>query len=308
MPARLARLEYRERDGTAVPVFALAPGGAALAAESSPALPLRTGRRVGHQFLEHALLLNDVLLDLLLLSSGEEGARSPLELPFRWQGEEKGALEFRAFDRHRGTTARVSVRPDAVLTFPFRRRRLFLEAETGTQSIATARRERTGAILAKLDRYASYFLGASGRRMATWYLRAFPDGYAPRVVFLVRSEARRNRVREAVAAFTGPLAPARFRVAVLTFAEAGRAFAAYLPPADLAGGAPLMVRVDPASARRAEAACAKVAETLAAARRVIRDHNEATRCRLPLPPALAEEVRVLRAFLDPERLGLPRSG
>ena len=307
--AHLTRLEYRRRDGSAVPVWALSPSGAALASELGPALSQRAERRVGHQFLEHTLLLNEVLLDLVLRSGGGEDPLS--RLPFHWQGEGKDALEFQVFDRQRVAPVRAAVRPDAVLTVPGRRRRLFLEAETGTQSIATGQARRTGAVLAKLDRYASYFVSPSGRGAATtFYLRDFPDGYAPRLIFLVRSEARRDRVRRALSAFFGPLAPGQYRVVVLTFGEAGAALANYFPPPGPGDGGrePRLLRVEAASARRLGAACAALCGAVAEARRAIREHNAATGCRLALPPARAEEARLLRDFVDLELLGRPGPG
>jgi hypothetical protein len=307
--AYLRRLEYRRRNGAAVPVWALAPRGVDLASDSDPGLLRRAQRHVGHQFLEHTLLLNDVLLHLVLAcgSARDPGLR---DLPFHWQCEASDALEFRMFHRHLAVTARTAVRPDAVLTIPVRRRRIFLEAETGTQSIRTAQPGRTGAILAKLDRYASYFIGASGLGADTWYRRAFPDGYTPRLVFLVRSEARRDRVKRAVEEWTGPVAPPQFRVVTLTFAEAGQALANYFPPAldasGAAGGEERAVRVDEARARRVEAACTALSEALAAARRAIRDHNAKSCCRLPLPPARARETRELEDFVR-ELMDRPRT-
>lgn len=52
---------------------------------------------------------------------------------------------------------------------------------------------------AQLRRYSEFF-STSGVRGggATWYERAFPDGFEPRLLFLVHSNERRERVRRAV--------------------------------------------------------------------------------------------------------------
>jgi hypothetical protein len=63
------------------------------------------------------------------------------------------------------------LKPDAIMTIPARRRRLFIEAETGTQSIATAHPDKTGAVLSKLDRYRVYFTRSAtswSRSSSTW--------------------------------------------------------------------------------------------------------------------------------------------
>ena len=94
---------------------------------------------------------------------------------------------------------RAVLKPDAILEIPGRRRRLFIEAETGTQSIVTAHPDRTGAIVAKLQRYSRFFGGRSSYSGPTWYRDAFPDDLAPRLVFLVHSDQRKERVVKAVA-------------------------------------------------------------------------------------------------------------
>jgi len=292
------RLEYRRRDGAGVAVFTLARRGEELAAGLGAGSRHPPSRRVGHAFLEHALLLNEVLLDLLGFVA-RPGDPLPGSLPFDWRSEGKSALEFRAFQRHLGITAAVSIRPDAVLAIPSRRRRIFLEAETGTQSIAGERADRGGSVLAKVDRYASYVLGASGRGLATWYLRDFPDGYAPRLAFLVRSAERRDRVRTAVEGRLGAIAPSRFRVAVLTFAEAGAALANYLSSGRQAGPWHARrgeVELDAGLARRVERACAALGGALTAALRAPRRSGSATHVRLPT--GLQGEALVLKRFFE----------
>jgi hypothetical protein len=60
--AYLRRLEFRRPEGTAVPVWALAPAGSAIAEASVPYLRPPAQKDVGHQFIEHTLLLNNVIV------------------------------------------------------------------------------------------------------------------------------------------------------------------------------------------------------------------------------------------------------
>jgi len=155
-------------------------------------------------------------------------------LPFRRLCEDDGVLEFEVRGRDLMTRDRAVLKPDAILEIPGRGRRLFIEAETGTQSIATPQPERTGAVLAKLQRYAAYFTDFVGRERQTRHDRAFTDGFVPRLVFVVHSRDRRQRVTHAVekwlAAFRAKESglPIRFQVLVFTFAEAATALAAYI--------------------------------------------------------------------------------
>ena len=227
--ACLRRLHYRRYEGTSVPVWALTPYGRSLVTPGLPWLPAPASD-VGARFLEHTLLLNDVLLELVLSLRRSETALLA-ELPFRWRAENDEVLQFRAFGHHLGESHQAVLKPDAILEVPGRGRRLFIEAETGTQSIVTAHPERTGAIVSKVRRYRQYFDVLSDDRKASWYVRAFPDGFAPRLVFVVHSLDRRRRVEQAVKACLDgtsfPEVRARmehraFEVIVLTFAEAAR--------------------------------------------------------------------------------------
>lgn len=130
---------------------------------------------------------------------------------------------------------RAVFKPDAVVDVQARRRRLFIEAETGTQSIATASPERTGAVLAKLARYWIFFTVPAEDSPATWCRRAFVDGCEPRLVFLIHSDRRRRKVEGAVQAALGRFPPSEFRVLVLTVEEAPRALAPYLTQGVLPG-------------------------------------------------------------------------
>ncbi len=251
--ACLRRLEYRRKDGTGAPVWALTPYGRSLVVPLIPWLRPPAAHDVGHRFLEHTLLLNDVLMGLVL--SGRRSETAPLaELPFRWYSEDDGVLKFRHLAQHLGTFATSVLKPDAIAEIPSHKRRLFVEAETGTQSIVTAHPERTGAIVAKLERYSRFFTGRSSYGGATWYRDAFPDDLLPRLVFLVHSDDRKQRVEKAVHESLGR-SEQDFKVVVLTFAEASRKLATYFPPRPVQArpSQPLQATLRPAPAAVAAA-------------------------------------------------------
>jgi hypothetical protein len=171
--ACLRRLEYRRRDGTAVPVWALTGYGRGVAEELVPYLRPPAAHDVGHRFLQHTLLLNDVLAGLVRKLRRTPG--DPLTgLPFRWLAEDDSVLELELRNAARPMEVqRAVLKPDAILELPGRRRQVFLEGETGTQSIATKSPARTGAVLAKLERYRAYFMeprrGGSPMDTRSWY-------------------------------------------------------------------------------------------------------------------------------------------
>jgi Replication-relaxation len=61
----LRRLAYRRRDGMEVPVWALAPFGRGVASKQVPWLRPPAATDIGARFLEHTLVLNDVLASLI---------------------------------------------------------------------------------------------------------------------------------------------------------------------------------------------------------------------------------------------------
>ena len=202
-----------------MPVWALAPFGRSIASRQVPWLRPPASTDIGARFLEHTLVLNDALVGLVLALRANSAA--PLhDLPFRWLSEDDESLGFQVLHPRTGRWLQSVLKPDAIMTIPARRRRLFIEAETGSQSIATAHPDRTGAVLSKLDRYRTYFTDQASDGYGTWYRSAFPDDHEPRLVFLVHSDERRRKVQRAVKERLGMLPPGQFRVLVMTFAEA----------------------------------------------------------------------------------------
>jgi hypothetical protein len=304
--ACLRRLEYRRREGTGVPVWALTAYGRSLVVPLVPWLRPPPASDVGARFLEHTLLLNDVLAGVV--ERLRVSASAPLAaLPFRWLSEDDGVLEYDHYDRRTGTTSKAVLKPDAIVDIPERRRRLFIEAETGTQSIATANPARSGAIVSKLARYAGFFMGLakeSGDR-ETWYEAAFLDGYAPRLVFLVHSDERLARVHAAVKAWMGGNASNRFQALVYTFADAARVLAPYIVNGTFQAPAPArsmrVVTMDTVKAAELRDGYNQLVAALNEARAAIQRHNATPGAtQVQLPPQRLSAIDALRAFIRDE--------
>ncbi len=294
----LRRLAYRRRDGLEVPVWSLAPFGRSVASKQVPWLRPAASADIGAPFLEHTLVLNEVLASLVAALRATPTAHL-YDLPFRWLSEDDGSLGFRRLHKT-GVWLQAVLKPDAIMTIPARRRRLFIEAEMGSQSIATANPEKTGAVLSKLDRYRVYFTVRSDDDFGTWYRSAFPDDYEPRVAFLVHSDERRRKVERAVKERLGLLAPPEFRVLVLTFAEAPSLLSRYVREGVAEPARPRrerVVRVDEALLGQVREGFNVLADTINAQRHIINDHNQRGGPQLQLPPVSREAIRTLRSFV-----------
>jgi protein involved in plasmid replication-relaxation len=315
--AYLRRLEYRRPAGTAVPVWALSSFGRATAEADVPYLRPPAAQDVAYQFLEHTLLLNEVLVGLVLALRPSPDA--PLaQLQFRWLSEGDEELGFQALQRHTNLLVNAVLKPDAILEVPGHRRRLFIEAETGAHSITTANPAVHGAVLQKLQRYTQYFTALAGDGPATWYARAFEDGFFPVLVFLVHSADRRKRVEKAVAAAIGSQREGRFRVRVLTFGEAAPALASFIkdgkaasplaqPPVLAQAPGLRTVALDERRARELRNSYNALAEAFNATTKAVAEHNAgcARRLVLPLPPL--SELRTIRDLIRHDLLGEPRT-
>jgi hypothetical protein len=316
--ACLRRLQYRRAEGTAVPVWALTPFGRSLAAKAVPYLRPPAAHDIGHRFLEHTLLLNDVLVWLVLALRASSTA--PLgDLPFRWLSEDDGVLEFEAVERRTLTRRTCVLKPDAIVEVPAQERRLFVEAETGTQSIVTAHPDRTGAVVAKLQRYWDFFTGHDGETAT--YARAFPrDKLFPRLVFVVHSDQRAARVERAVKNHLGQFNRG-FDVRVLTFDNAGGILAdfirpgATLPRPATAASAPVRapassaapaadpkpaahaLALDQAQLKQLRDSFVAVGITLEEAFEIVAKHEARGACRIGLPRLPEEHLEFLRQLI-----------
>ena len=302
--ACLRRLEYRRKEGTGVPVWALTPYGRGVVERLVPWLRPPAASDIGARFLEHTLLLNDVLAGLVLAL--RLSATAPLAaLPFRWLSEDDGVLEFEDLHRKAGTFSRAVLKPDAILEVPSRQARLFVEAETGTQSIATAHPGRNGAVVSKLYRYDRFVSSRATSGRVTWYGQAFGDGFAPRLVFLVHSEERRERIQRAARRVLSSLPMSRLQVLVYTFAEAAGALRAYITEGVVASPAAAsdmrLVTMDRRKADQLREGYNQLAEGLDAMRAAVRRHNATPGAvQVPIAPVRMDAVRALRDFIQQE--------
>ncbi len=302
--ACLRRLEYRRREGTGVPVWALAPYGRNLVVPFVPWLRPPAVSDIGARFLEHTLLLNDVLAGLVMAL--RVSATAPLAaLPFRWLSEDDGVLEFQNLHRKTGTFSKGVLKPDAVLEVPSRQARVFVEAETGTQSIATAHPGRNGAVVSKVYRYDRFVSSRASSGEGTWYRQAFNDGFAPRLVFLVHSEERRERIQRAARTVLSSMPMSRLHVLVFTFAEAAGALRAYITEGVVASPVPAggmrLVTMDRRKADQLREGYNQLAEAVDAMRAAVRRHNATPGAvQVPIAPIRMEAVRALRDFIQQE--------
>ncbi len=303
----LRKLQYKRAEGTAVAVWALTQVGRAMAEDMVPYLRPPGKADVGAQFLQHTLMLNDVLMDLALALRASSDA--PLAgLPFRWLCENDEQLGFSAFRRDLGESRATVLKPDAILEMPTARRRVFLEAETGAHSIATADPTHYGAVLRKLERYSRFLTGLRpGAGPTTFYEAAFPDGLVPELVFLVHSEGRKAKVEAAIRDWSRGRGLEELAVRVLTFREAAGAFASALGGRVVAAPSPRPIFIDDLRARRLREGFNAVAAALQAATRVVAEHNASCGRGLVLPPPPLAELRDLRDLIKHDLLGEPRA-
>jgi hypothetical protein len=305
--APLRKMQYKRAEGTAVAVWALTEYGRAMAEDMVPYLRPPGQADVGAQFLQHTLMLNDVLVDLVLALRTSWDA--PLaDLPFRWLCENDEQLEFSIFRRDLGEARSSVLKPDAILELPGARRRVFVEAETGAHSIATADPTKYGAVLRKLERYTRFLTGLRpGGGPTTFYEAAFPDGFAPEVVFLVHSEGRKAKVEGAIREWSRGRGLEEPTVRVLSFRDAAGTFATALGGRSTPRRVNRLVTIDDHRARRLREGFNAVAEALNATRRAVTEHNASCGRRVALPPAPLAELRDLRDLIKHELLGEPRT-
>lgn len=304
--ACLRRLEFRRREGTGVPVWALTAYGRSLVVPLVPWLRPPAAHDIGARFLEHTLVLNDVLAGLVLRLRVDLAA--PLAaLPFRWVCEDDSVLRYEVFERSTVSMHPSLLRPDAIIEIPARRRRLFVEAEMGTQSIATAQPGRNGAIVSKLSRYSGFFDGLAAPRhdRDTWYDEAFPDRFEPRLVFLVHSEERLARVNAALKEWLGSNGSTRFQVLVYTFADAAGVLAPYILNGTFRAPAPRramrIVTMDVQKAEQLREGYNQLANALRATRDAVHRHNATSGvARVELPAVRLDAVGALREFIQQE--------
>ena len=207
------------------------------------------------------------------------------------------------------------MRPDA-LDLPGRQRRIFLDAETGSSGLAP-RDAREAHAKRRLERYVTFFNGFADQDMTrTWYRAAFRDGFAPEVVFLVVSDARRARVERVIHDTMGS-GQHRFGVRVLTLASAAVALAPLVaapgtPSATGPGPARVdtpgvrTVRIEPDVARRLTDGLQLFVRSYNSLRHDTVAHAGVCPVRYSPPPCPVAELNAFRELLLHDILGNPR--
>ena len=123
---------------------------------------------------------------------------------FRWVLGEYLDLPFEdcATVQGRLTLERRRLQPDAILEVAALKRRFFIEYETGSATVRDAKK--STSTMAKLDRYGNFFCAPVGNVLGgglvdTAYTRAFSDGWSAEVLFVTRTEARRDSITRVIA-------------------------------------------------------------------------------------------------------------
>jgi glyoxylate carboligase len=199
------------------------------------------------------------------------------------------------------------LKPDAILEFPGAARRLFIEAETGAHSIATADPLKYGATLRKLERYVRFVTGiVPGAGLATFYENAFRDAWKPELIFLVHSGGRKAKVEGAIRAWSRGRGLDEFAVRVLTFGEAPAALVTALDGRAEAARPQRLVTIDHHKARLLREGFNAAVEALNGFRKAVAEHNTTCDRRIALPPVPLSELNGLRDLITHDLLGDPR--
>lgn len=179
--------------------------------------------------LQHDLWLNDLFV---AMATAHGAPVSPGDLPFRWLCDTDKPIAFRTLDDDAAFKTNL-LRPDAIVELPLARRRIFIEAERGTHTIAPSSTTNVGGTTMKARRYGLFVAAPVGPEGHTTAYRAtFPDGDRPELLFLVHSEWRRIHVLEALQAARAKDAnPPDLQLHVMTFDQA-RGFLTSALPAD----------------------------------------------------------------------------
>jgi len=198
------------------------------------------GADIRPQLIEHALLLNELFVGLaeapLKKALGTRASEIPRRrhrsaadglylnvqaLPFKWIASDSVRLPWKEY-RDGDSTDRI-IHPDAVLELPGLRRRLFLEAETGSHTIVPRGYHKPGSTLNKAERYELFLCEFADLDLKiTFYAQRYSDGFTPEVLFLVSNPGRAESVNRALTEWSAQR-PSRWKLPrALTLAEAVR--------------------------------------------------------------------------------------
>jgi len=219
-PPYLRRILFRSSCGERSALWALTPHGFALACQVLGSERKVNREDISEAFLDHSNVLTDLFVDLAkpMLEAG-----CPAKcLPFRWRPSDTTRLPWEQYD---ATVDRIRARriiPDAVLEIPSVKRRFFIECEMGSHSIIAASDEKAGATLAKVERYDEFFAGP-------FYHQTHADKWPAEVLFLVRTDGRRDAVNAAIKQWTQGRTGLAVAAQALTHAQAAAKLFPLLP-------------------------------------------------------------------------------
>jgi len=220
-PPYLRRLQFRDSLGHLVDLWALSSHGYAIAHHELGGDRKPTREDVGSAFLGHAVALTDLFVALAAPFTGA-GVRA-CELPFHWDPIDSKHLPWQEYDSDNDKKRARRIIPDAVLELTGTRRRYFIECEMGTHSIVAASDEKAGATLAKTERYDEFFA-------RNFYADSFPDRWPAEVLFLVRTDTRRESVNTALANWSRARAGVAVHARAVTLSQAASELLPLLPP------------------------------------------------------------------------------
>jgi len=198
------------------------------------------GAQIRPQLIEHALLLNELFVGLaespLKKALGTRASEIPRRrhrssadglylnaraLPFKWIACDSVRLPWKEY-RDGDPIDRI-IHPDAVLELPTLRRRLFLEAETGSHTIVPRGYHKPGSTLNKAERYELFICELADLDLKiSFYAQRYSDGFTPEVLFLVPNAGRAESVNRALTEWSAQR-PSRWKLPrALTLADAVR--------------------------------------------------------------------------------------
>ncbi len=302
-PPYLRRLQYRTYEGALIPVWTLSEMGYRVAkAVLGQAVKVPRGD-LGVEFLQHEVTLNRLFVELLK-PVGRSYARAKLG-GWRWTPSESARRPWTEYDVVAGKSRDRLIQPDAILEISQVRRRLFLECEMGGNSIQASSDEKSGAILAKAERYEEYFLGRPKGAGAkeTFYTRDYPDGLTPELLFLVHSQRRQQNIDEAIQRWRRNRPVPGLQMRALTHEIAAAELRACLP---CSGSSTPKPRALHALDRVEVLLLRDFFSTTVATLRDLRAKARSAGKTPPSYPPQAEKVKVLlEKFLTPSMVGRP---
>ena len=174
------------------------------------------GAEIRPALIEHALLLNELFVGLaeapLKKALGTRASEIPRRrhrsavdglyldakaLRFKWIASDSVRLPWKEY--RDGDSVERIIHPDAVLELPTLRRRLFLEAETGSHTIVPRGYHKPGSTLNKTERYELFLSELADVDLKlTFYAQQYSDGFTPEVLFLVPNAGRAESVHRAL--------------------------------------------------------------------------------------------------------------